>query len=137
MALIFTPTDLVFLTIILLIAIYVFYIHLQVAEHRGRLELGEFAFRKGLELERELVSLQSCVEIAKEAKQISQNTQVELEAIKKSTHTVIPVGGKAEMDALEKKFRQVTGTPAEDFTTDLESLGFKSGNNTQNAEDLV
>lgn len=66
-------------------------------------------------------------ELALEVYESVQEIRIQQEAIKNSTHTVIPVGGKEESKKLEDQFRKIMGIPEEDFEYDLEKQGFESG----------
>ena len=133
----FTNSELLLFCTLLLVGFFQVRLSLRIAALGGVKFLTEHCFSELTELRKETMEVRSAVDIAGEARKIAQNTEIELQAIKKSTHTVIPVGDTKNVEALEKKFRQVAGIPNEDFDSDLEHLGFHNNISPQKAEDLV
>lgn len=72
-------------------------------------------------------------ELALKLYEAVQEVRIQQEAIKNSTHTVIPVGGEAQTKKLEEQFKKVMGIGDEDFEYDLQKQGFSDSN----VEDLV
>ncbi len=131
--------DILFFLILLAVVAYQVCLHIKVTECSVTKFLVENNFHTLAKLSRESATQLGAIDVAKEALRVAQGNEIELQAIKKSTHTVIPVGGTKEVQDLERRFREATGMPNEDFDTDLEKLGFATPptNSFENPEDLV
>lgn len=66
----------------------------------------------------------SAYDLCREALTRSLEATVAVNALKQSTHTVVPVGNEASIEAFEKKIQNIVGPGQRDLHEDLERNGF-------------